>query len=217
MPETDIGSAVASDLANATTDYSIDEISLDSPSPTGKTRYDNTNRRKWLGYYKKTPELKKAINTKASWTMGKGFNADDETTLLLDTIRGWGKDTFNTILEACIRDYHISGDSFCEIIRDKQGNLVNLKILNPEFITIISNNKGRILGYEQNANVKGATNTYTPDKIFHLAKDRISDEIHGDGIVEVLEPIILARNEDKIKQKELEKACMFLKVLLFQN
>jgi len=195
MPETDIGSAVATDLKSAMTDYSVESGKTDSPSTIGETRYDNSKWRIWLGYYKSIPELKKAINTKATWTVGKGFMADEETTMLLDTMRGWGVDTFNSILEGMIRSYHIGGDAFCEIIRDKEGNLINLKPLNPGVVTIVTNSKGRILRYEMNANTKKRTQRYAPERIFHLAKDRIADEIHGDGIVEVLEPIILMRNE----------------------
>ncbi|KKK54497.1 hypothetical protein LCGC14_3084130, partial [marine sediment metagenome] len=39
--------------------------------------------------------------------VGKGYQADEETTMLLDTIKGNGKDTFNSILENNIRTYHI--------------------------------------------------------------------------------------------------------------
>jgi len=194
MAETDIGSAASSSDQHA--DYSVSAERLDSPATKGELTYINTNRAKYLGYYKSIPELKKAINTKATWTVGKGFTADEPTELLLGTIRGGGKDTFNTILEGMIRDYHISGDAFAEIIRDDDEVLINLKILNPEQIAIVVNDKGRIIRYEQLSRVKGKKNeTFKPDRIFHLAKDRISDEIHGDGIIEVLEPIILARNE----------------------
>src|SRR3990167_3472411 len=102
-----------------------------------ETNRDNSNWSQYLGYYKTIPELRAAIDAKATWTVGKGFTADPETTLILDLIKGFGKDTFNTILENMIRTYLIGGDAFCEIIRDDEANLINLKPLDPGSIRII--------------------------------------------------------------------------------
>ena len=35
------------------------------------------------------PEITTVIDAKATWTVGKGFKADEETMLLLDTIKGF--------------------------------------------------------------------------------------------------------------------------------
>jgi len=81
----------------------------------------NTKWGQQLGYFNQIAELHAAINAKATWTIGKGFKADETTEMLLDTIKGNGMDTFNTILENMIRTYYIGGDSFAEIIRDDEG------------------------------------------------------------------------------------------------
>jgi hypothetical protein len=36
---------------------------------------------------------------RAIWTVGKKIEADPETTVILDHISGWGKDTFRNILK----------------------------------------------------------------------------------------------------------------------
>jgi hypothetical protein len=118
MGNFDIGSAVASDLTNAISDYSVDTASTDGISEQKETTYDVKNWEANLGYYKNIPELRGVIDAKCRWTIGKGFTADELTTLLLDTLTGWGKDTFSTIIENMMRCMLIAGDAFAEIIRD---------------------------------------------------------------------------------------------------
>ncbi len=206
MPETKISSAISSDLtqkfvtqADETVDatYKIPSQVTDAASDQKETEWTNPNWSQYFGYFNQIPELNAAINAKATWTIGKGFKADEATTMLLGTIKGWGKDTFNTILENCVRTYHIGGDSFCEIIRDSNGNLINLKPLDPYTIKLIVNGKGIIIRYEQTAKTgeKKTLNKWEPHEIFHLARNRVADQIHGVSIIEPIESIILMRNE----------------------
>ena len=51
--------------------------------------------------------------------------------MLLDTIKGFGYDTFNTILENAARTMLIGGNFYAEQIRDDEENLINLKPLDP--------------------------------------------------------------------------------------
>ena len=120
----------------------------------------------YLGYYKEIPELAAVVDTKATWIAGRGYDADEMTTMLLDGIRGNGFDTFNTIMENCVRTYHIGGDSYCEIIRKRTfkdigknilkkvirreqtkgtGQLINLKPLDPGKMKHVANKKGIII------------------------------------------------------------------------
>ena len=190
MPDTDIDSAAVTDVTGTITSYSVDQQETEGPSNTEITwqsKYWNRN----LGYYRKVPELKTAIDTKANWTVGAGYVADPITDLMLGTIRGNGKDTFNSILKNAVKIKTIDGDSYAEIIRNKQGHLLNLKPLNPGSIKIYQNKKGRILKYEQTT-----TGTkFQPDDIFHLSRDRIANEIHGESVIDAVEEIILMRNE----------------------
>ena len=122
MAELDIESAVSSDLKSAFTDYSVPTETTDAASASGETIWYNDKWSQYFGYYKKIPELRAVIDAAATWTIGKGFNSDDVTTLLLDTIKGIGIDSFNTIIENTIRTYYIGGDAFIHIIRDEYGD-----------------------------------------------------------------------------------------------
>lgn len=196
MPTTNIAGAVASDLTTVMTDYSVDTVSTDAAADQKETEWTNTKWAQDLGYYKKIPELRAVIDAKATWTVGKGFKADGFTTLLLDTINGFGYDTFNTILENSIRTYQIGGDSFCEIVRDKKGNLLNLKPLDPGVMKHVANREGKIIRFEQMSKVKGKkAHKFEPEEIFYLPRNRVADEIHGQSMIEAVEDIILMKNE----------------------
>jgi len=102
-------------------------------------------------------------------------------------------DTFNTILENMVRTYYIGGDSFAEIIRDKEGVLINLKPLNPKKVKIVVGKNGMLKRYEL---MDGqSTTNFKTEEIFHLARNRIGDQIHGCSVIDPVENIILARNE----------------------
>ncbi len=196
MPYTDIGQAKASDLDSATTDYSVPAKTTDAPTGQKETEYTITKWKDWYGYYKQIPELRAAIDALATWTVGKGFKSDPLTEAILTLINGWGKDTFNTILENMIRTYYIAGDAFAEIIRDEDsGILINLKPLAPDSIKIVANTKGTIERYEQISKTKAPNKELNPNKVFHLSRNRTADEMHGVSVIEALENVILMRNE----------------------
>ncbi len=197
MGQYDISNARESEISSEISDFSVSSKTTDGASGAKETRYAIEKWSEWYGYYKSIPELNTAIDAKATWTIGKGFKADEETTMILDTITGWGKDTFNTILENMIRTYYIGGDAFAEIIRDDEGVLTNLKPLDPSTITIIANKKGRILRYEQHSKIEENKSIikYEPKEILHFSRNRTADEMHGISIIEKLESIILMRNE----------------------
>lgn len=204
MPEGLIGSAVASDLKNAVTDYSVSTQSTDGVSDQKETTFQTEKWTKWLGYYKTIPELRAVIDAKATWTVGKGFQADEETTMLLDTIKGTGFDTFNSILENMVRVKEINGDSFAEIIRDDEDNLINLKPLSPDTIRIIANRQGLVIRYEQTARLAGKVERkFKPEDILHISRNRVADEIHGVSMIEALEENILMRNEAMTDYRQL--------------
>jgi len=196
MPDTNIGSAEASNLTGEMTDFSIAAANTDGATGNGETRWQTTTWNQHLGYYKTVPELKTAIDTKANWTIGAGIEAQETTLLLLMTIKGNGKDTFNSILKNAIKVKTIDGDSFAEIITNKDGLIINLKPLDPSSIVIVQDSKGMVIRYEQTSKIKGQKNKrYEPEKIFHLSRERIADEIHGISVIPAVENIIIMRNE----------------------
>ena len=203
MAETDIGGAISSDLTNVIVDYSVDSQVTDASSGAAEFSWQMVDWETNLGYYKEIPELQSAIDTETLWTMGAGFEADPTTTMLLGAITGNGKDSFNTILSNSIRTATIGGDSFTEVIRDKDGVLVNLKVLDPASIVIVQDSKGRIKRYEQVSRTKEVKKKFKPERIFHLSRKRIADEIHGISVIDSVKWIILARNEAMVDTKTM--------------
>jgi hypothetical protein len=203
MGELNIGNSVASDLASAETNFSITPYSTDGVSDTKETIWTNEKWTTYLGYYKKIPELKIAIDAKAKWSIGKGFLADPEVELVLNNISGFGKDSFNRILENMLVTSQIGGDAYAEIIIDKNGRFRNLKPLDPETMIHIADNKGLLLRYEQSGKGSSINKKYDTNQIFHLTRNRIADEIHGTSDIEAVEDIILMRNEAMADYKKL--------------
>ena len=195
MADTDIGKALEAGVRNVILDYSVDAQSTDGAGDQKETTWQLTQWDTYLGYYKEIPELQTAIDAKANWTLGAGYEADEQTTLLLMTIKGNGKDSFNSIITNMVRTYTVGGDAYAEIIRNKKGMFINLKPLDPSSMVIVQNQQGRIKRYEQVNKVKSTRKKFKPSKILHLSRKRIADEIHGISIVPSVEWIILARNE----------------------
>ena len=193
MPQTDISSAAV--VENTQDSFSVATATTDASGNQNETKWTNSKWPEYFGYYKEIPEFAAVTDAKATWTVGKGFTADPLTTMHLSSIRGWGKDTFNTIIENMIRTYHIGGDAFCEIIRNGDGILINLKPLDPASVTIVVNRQGMIKRYEQISKVAKPIKKYQPEQIFHLARNRVADEIHGNTMTERIANIILMRNE----------------------
>ena len=193
MPETEIDSAIAS--TNAQEDYSVASETTEAPDGTKEYRYQNPNFSKWLGYYKAIPELKIAVDTKANWVIGNGYKADEMITILLDNIKGNGKDSFNSILENMERTCYIAEDAYAEIITNDNDEIINLKPLDPGSIVKIFNKQGRLKRYEQVNKHKEIVKKFKPEKIFELSNNRMADEIHGTSIIPAVENVILARNE----------------------
>ena len=189
MTDLRIGGTVASDLTSAETIYTVDAETTDSSPDI--LEWTNPHWSEDYGYYLNIPEYKRAVDTKALWTVGGGYIADEVTTMLLMNIKGNGKDSFNSILKNMIKCKTISMDSFAEIIRDDDGILINLKPLNSGTIKIKQNKKGRIIGYEQTTTKR----KFEPDEIFHLSHERMADEIHGTRLIKSLKWLIDARNE----------------------
>jgi len=195
MAETNIGSAEASDLTGGMVSYSVAAETTDAAQGDKEYTWQMTDWAENLGYYKTIPELQTAIDAKALWTMGAGYEAEPEAMLILDSIKGNGKDSFNSILSNMIRTYTIGGDSFAEIITNKEGFLINLKPLDPSSMIIVQNGQGRIIRYEQASKAKKPNKRFQPNEIFHLSRKRIADEVHGISIIPAVKWIIDARNE----------------------
>ena len=206
MSDMEISSSTASDLTGTLTDYSVDPANTDGPQDQKETRWMDNDYAQNLGYFNNLPEIESVINVKASWTVGSGYVADKETTFILDSFVGNGSDTFNTILENMERTKEIGGNSYSQIVRDKDGEPINLKPLDPEVMVHITDWQGMLIRFEQNSKVKGKKpKKFKPEDILYFARNRVADESHGNTMLKRLAFIILAKNEAMETQKLINK------------
>ena len=170
---------------------------------TTQEEYQNTRWSEQLGAYLQVSELAGMVDRKAQFVVGKGYKVKGKifsSNKSLDHIKGNGLDSFNTIMYNAVRTYTLGGDFFAETIQNKRGELRNLKPLNPGTIKILANKRGFITQYRvyPQGSITGEKQKYEkfdPDEIFHLSYNRIADQIHGQGVVDKIMPIIEMRRE----------------------
>lgn len=196
MGEYNLGKTTKGDAYNAVDPVTVAHRTTDGPTGSKETEFIHTDFPKWYGYYKKIPELKQVIDLRAAWVIGAGYTTSTRDQVILDRINGYGNDTFTEILKNMLITRRIAGDAFSEIVRDKQGALINVKPLDPSSIKIVVDKKGLIKRYEQVEKTNGeAVHKFKPLEIFHLTNKRTADEIHGASDVEAVEAVINAMNE----------------------
>ena len=204
MPQYNLSGAALSNMTDNVVNTTVYPLDTDGVQNTGESYYQNSLWTTYWGYFNQIPELKSALLMKATWITGKGYTCDPETTVILDHVSGWGKDTFKDILFNMVIISRLNGDAYCEIIRDKSGLLLNLKPLNPGNMKIYTDNKGIITHYEQTSRTpKGSPITFKPDEIFHISHNRLGDQIHGISDLVSIEQTILAELENFTDLKKI--------------
>jgi len=209
-----LSNTITSNMSTTVADVTVTPLNTDSPTGQDEYTYQNTEWTTYWGYFNDIAELKNALITKSIWVTGKGYTADPETTVILDHISGWGKDTFKDILFNMDLMSRLCGDSFAEIIKADDGTILNLKVLNPGTIKIVVDEKGIIKRYEQTSNTTKAVTKFKPDEIFHLSHNRLGDQIHGISDIISLKKVIDAENEHftdmkKIMHRQARPMIMF--------
>ncbi len=149
MAEFDIGQTSRTNLKGTLGEYAPNPQTPDRADYTDEFTYHFTNHAKYTAQYKTNPFLKKAIDGLANWITGRGIQADRRTKVILNERRGYGEDTFLSIVRNFIVQKKVQGDAFIEIIRNEDGRLVNLKPLYAGDMKIIYNSQGMIKRYEQ--------------------------------------------------------------------
>lgn len=185
---------------NATTtptkvsDYKVGLVAPDGALDQKETFWDNVFFTKYFGNYKNIAKIKNTMNTFAAWVLGKGHETDAATEAILDNIIGWGEDTFQSILWNMLVMKKVAGDSYAQIIRDENTNaLLNIKVLNPEFMRHVAGPKNTILRYEYR--ITAEPKKFRPEEILHFCNDRVANEIHGVSALEAVQWNIEATEE----------------------
>ena len=209
MADTDIGKATTTDLQGTVQDVTVSAQVPDAQSVTGETWWDYPKSSQYLGYYKEIPELKSAIHVLTQRVCGLGWEADARVTAILEGVIGWGEDSLQSVCQNLLTQKKVFGDAFAEIIRTDDGTLINLKPLYPGDMSVVVNDQGLIVRYEQRSrNPKAIPKKFRPEQILHLVNDRIANEIHGISVIESLKIYIdfyneLLSDERKIRHREL--------------
>lgn len=202
MANMNISSAQASNMSNLVSDVTVPSMSVDSAGEQDETSWQNSKWTSYWGYFNECPDLKSAIIMKAIFNVGKGWSSDPRTTVILDHIKGWGKDTFDDILFNMEIVRRVGGEAYAEIIRADDGTLINLKPLDPGSMKIIVDRQGVIKRFEQETKNKG-TIKFKPEDIFFLCNNRAACQIHGISDIMGMEKTILAEYESCSDMKRL--------------
>ncbi|HEB47369.1 MAG TPA: hypothetical protein ENI22_02780 [Candidatus Pacearchaeota archaeon] len=206
------------DVKKTTTSSGLDQsLKIHTTDPEDVDRagvnqesWQSTKWETYNSYYKNHLSANAVINKLAMWTILTGHNAEKKVKKITDKIVGWGKDTFDEVLDNQIRIKHINGDSYAEIItpigeelNSNGSNLINLKPLNPGSLKHVVNPQGMLESYLQVQN-DGSEKSLRLNQVFHLVLNRTADEIHGTGDIESLITFL-----DKIKQLDEDMTVMF--------
>jgi len=208
MPAVDVTTATIGDMTNVVKDVEIAALSTEGITNQKETRYQNSLWSTYYGIYRNVASVKSAIDMRAIWTVGKSYKTPDaKTEIILEGIKGYGNDTFNSILKNMIVTRRIGGDAYAEIIRaeGKDGQIINIKPLDPGSIVIVTNKAGIIKRYEQTKKVGKKTmyQKFATKDIFHLVNKRVADGILGISDIEAIQKIVLADNESFDMQKKV--------------
>ncbi len=216
MATENITSSTTTDLDNAVVAYSVDTKTLDIENAGGgETFWYFDKATANFGYYSEIPEINSAANSLATWSVGKGWEAEDSTTtVLLENLSGMGSDTFQTIMWNHMVMKKIVGDAFCEIIRSKKGELINLLPISPERIRLVIS-KGRIKRYEVWNSEKWRP--IKPENMLHSMNNRLGDQIHGTSQIDAVKWVIDARNEALVDNRKIEHRGMALGIIKYKT
>lgn len=202
---TDMTSNVYTASAAAQGSTIKDFYAVTTAGQTTEGEYQNTLFLTQMGVYNEISEFAGMIDRKAQYVVGKGFKIKGKLKGItqkgvMEKWRGNGLDSANMIFYNAVRTYTIGGDFFAEIVRNRRNKITNLKPLNPSTVKVVANNKGIIKKYvvfpiEKPAGKQVTGINVDPKNMFHLAYNRIADQIHGQSVVDKLMPIIEMRRE----------------------
>ena len=193
--ELDIREITSTTMKGGVPDWKVSPQRIDEAGPQPETYWYNDKWSEYLGYLKTIPEYRNAVRALAIYTAGRGWSCPlEKDTATLERIRGWGEDTFDSIMQMMIIIKKTNGDAYSEIIRNDSSTLINFKPLNPLSVRHAVNLKGLLVGYDVK-NAKGEWIRMKVEDIFHISNDRIANEIHGTSVLQACKGVIDWLNE----------------------
>lgn len=209
MADFNLSLATTTDFKTQVPDFIVEAKALDMANPDKSETFvyfdlapEN------FGYYFNHPQVSSPINALTTWTVSRGWKAEDMITKVeLDHVTGNGKDTFDTVMWNHEATKLIVGDSFAEIIKTGSRNiLANMINISPERVRIVYVGS-RIKRYDI-----WNGNKWIPKKlkeILHSQNKRIGDQIHATSMIQSGKKIIdalLEANADERTIKHRDKA-----------
>ncbi len=196
MANNDFRETTTSQMRNAVPDFTVKSAKIDDVTGEQETYHYNENYEKYLGFYKTMPQIKQATDSFYMWAFGKGWEAEPHVKVRLQKIKGWGEDTFDSIMQNLGCTKGVNGDSYAEKVYDEaSGELVNIKPLNPMNVRHVIGPNGIIKRYDVWNAVSGKWEHMNKNLIFHTCNGRIASEIHGTSKVESVVWIVEAKQE----------------------
>ena len=194
MAENNISRATTTNFTDNVPDFIVNAKALDISSPaTDETYWYFSEAQTRYGYYLSIPEVFSAVNAMATWAFGGGWTAQDaRTKVILEHIKGMGKDTFAKIIWNAEVVKLVVGDAFIEVKR-KDNLIINMIPISPERVRVVFDKDGMIKRYDVwNAR---EWREIKKEDMLHIQNKRIGDQIHGTSQFEAAKFVIDARNE----------------------
>ena len=181
MANYDLNNTTTTNFTDNVPDFIVESMALDVANSDGSETYiyyDKATEN--FGYQLNHPQIASRLNSLCTWSYRQGWVSPTDE-VILKKIDGNGKETFAQIIwnHGNIKLGH--GDSFCEVIRNKKGTLVNLINISPERVkTVFAGN--RIKRYEVWSGKKWVVKKTT--EIFHSMNKKLGDQTHGTGDIQ---------------------------------
>lgn len=161
-----------------------------------------------FGYYFNHPQVSSPINSLSTWSVSRGWETRDfAMKAQLDHVTGMGKDTFETLMWNHEVVKLVVGDSFMEMIMNKNKTIIlNMIPISPERVRIVSKGS-RIQRYDIWNGSKWVKKEI--EDMLHSSNKRIGDQIRGTSLINANRAIIdalLEANADERVIKHRDKA-----------
>ena len=201
MADYNLSNATTTDLTNTVPDFIVESMALDVANADGEETYvyfDKASEN--YGYYFNHPQVASRTNSLCTWAFGQGWTTPDiQMRVILPKIDGNGKETFNSIIWNHENVKLMQGDSFCEIVRNNKGTLVNLINISPERVKVVFK-ATRIIRYEIYNGTKWVKKKLVD--IFHSMNKKIGDQTHGTSQIQanknINDAMIEAFNDERV-------------------
>ncbi len=213
MAEFDLNQTQQTQMDSVVSDLTLDSYTPDVVGDQKETAWVNDNYEKQLGIFKNSTHFHRAVTALTTWSVGRGYEANPATKVILENIRGRGNQSFDDIIMSLQNIKKVAQDAYAEIIRNDAGTLINFKILGGDTIRVIFGGDGIIDRYEQIARVgflrrvlgiKAKTIKKIPkEKMFHISNDIIADELHGVSLAELVTWVVTAIREAETDWKRI--------------